>query len=111
MTSKIVYDQKMPAPAGLRPSKIVAVPLNYRSRAEERGRVPATPSYFFKPSSSLSGDGDTVVRPQGCELLCYEGEIALVIGTAARRVPVVDAATHIGWGAAANDRGGEDQRR
>jgi 2-keto-4-pentenoate hydratase/2-oxohepta-3-ene-1,7-dioic acid hydratase in catechol pathway/regulator of RNase E activity RraA len=100
----------MPAPAGLRPSKIVAVHLNYRSRAEERGRVPATPSYFFKPPSSLSGDGDTVVRPQGCELLCYEGEIALVIGTAARRVPVVDAASHIGWIAAANDLGVYDLR-
>jgi 5-oxopent-3-ene-1,2,5-tricarboxylate decarboxylase / 2-hydroxyhepta-2,4-diene-1,7-dioate isomerase len=100
----------MPAPAGLRPSKIVAVHLNYRSRAEERGRVPATPSYFFKPSSSLAGDGDLIVRPQGCELLCYEGEIALVIGTTARRVSVADAASHIGWVAAANDVGVYDLR-
>jgi 5-oxopent-3-ene-1,2,5-tricarboxylate decarboxylase / 2-hydroxyhepta-2,4-diene-1,7-dioate isomerase len=106
----IVYDQTMPAPAGLRPSKIVAVHLNYRSRAEERGRVPATPSYFFKPPSSLAGDGDLIVRPQGCELLCYEGEIALVIGTAARRVSVDDAARHIGWVAAANDVGVYDMR-
>ena len=100
----------MPVPAGLRPSKIVAVHLNYRSRAEERGRVPTTPSYFFKPPSSLSGDGDVIVRPSGCELLCYEGEIALVIGTAARRVPVADAARHIGGIAAANDVGVYDLR-
>jgi len=106
----IVYDQKMARPPGLNPSKIVAVHLNYRSRAEERGRVPATPSYFFKPPSSLAGDGDAIVRPAGCELLTYEGEIALVIGKAARRVPVADAESYIGWIAAANDVGVYDLR-
>jgi 2-keto-4-pentenoate hydratase/2-oxohepta-3-ene-1,7-dioic acid hydratase in catechol pathway len=63
-------------PLDLTAGKVVAVHLNYRSRAEERGRTPATPSYFLKPASSLSADGDPIVRPAGCELLCYEGEIA-----------------------------------
>ena len=97
-------------PLGLSPSKIVAVHLNYRSRAEERGRTPATPSYFFKPASSLAGDGEPIVRPPGCELLCYEGEIALVIGTAARRVSVAEAERSIGWITAANDVGVYDLR-
>jgi 5-oxopent-3-ene-1,2,5-tricarboxylate decarboxylase / 2-hydroxyhepta-2,4-diene-1,7-dioate isomerase len=100
----------MERPLGLNPSKIIAVHLNYRSRAEERGRMPAVPSYFLKPPSSLAGDGDPVVRTAGCELLCYEGEIALVIGTAARRVSVGDAETCIGWIAAANDLGVYDLR-
>jgi 2-keto-4-pentenoate hydratase/2-oxohepta-3-ene-1,7-dioic acid hydratase in catechol pathway/regulator of RNase E activity RraA len=86
------------------------VHLNYRSRAEERGRVPETPSYFFKPPSSLSGDGAPIVRPPGCELLCYEGEIAIVIGRAARRVSVADAERCIGWVTAANDLGVYDYR-
>ena len=94
----------------LSPSKIVAVHLNYRSRAEERGRVPTSPSYFFKPPSSLAGDGDPIVRPAGCELLCYEGEIALVIGSAARRVTVAEAERCIGWITAANDLGVYDLR-
>jgi 2-keto-4-pentenoate hydratase/2-oxohepta-3-ene-1,7-dioic acid hydratase in catechol pathway/regulator of RNase E activity RraA len=92
------------------PSKIVAVHLNYRSRAEERGRMPDVPSYFLKPPSSLSEDGAPIVRPQGCELLTYEGEIALVIGKAARRVPVADAPGSIGWITAANDLGVYDLR-
>lgn len=100
----------MPRPSELSPSKIVAVHLNYRSRAEERGRVPTTPSYFFKPPSSVAGDGDPIVRPAGCELLCYEGEIALVIGAAARRVSVADAGRCIGWITAANDLGVYDLR-
>jgi 2-keto-4-pentenoate hydratase/2-oxohepta-3-ene-1,7-dioic acid hydratase in catechol pathway/regulator of RNase E activity RraA len=97
-------------PLGLSPSKIVAVHVNYRSRAEERGRTPATPSYFLKPPSSLSGDGAQIVRPLGCELLNYEGEIALVIGTAARRVPLAQAGRYIGWITAANDVGVYDLR-
>jgi 5-oxopent-3-ene-1,2,5-tricarboxylate decarboxylase / 2-hydroxyhepta-2,4-diene-1,7-dioate isomerase len=90
--------------------KVVAVHLNYHSRAEERGRIPATPSYFLKPPSSLSADGAPIVRPAGCELLCYEGEIALVIGSAARRVSVADALAHVGWVTAANDLGVYDLR-
>jgi 2-keto-4-pentenoate hydratase/2-oxohepta-3-ene-1,7-dioic acid hydratase in catechol pathway/regulator of RNase E activity RraA len=97
-------------PLPLTPSKIVAVHTNYRSRAEERGRVPSVPSYFLKPPSSLSGSGEPILRPQGCELLCYEGEVALVIGTAARRVSVDEAASHIGWVTAANDVGVYDLR-
>ncbi len=71
----------MIAPMSLPPaSKVIAVHLNYRSRAAERGRTPSVPSYFLKPPSSLAGDGDPVVRPRGCELLAYEGEVAAVIG-------------------------------
>ncbi len=36
---------------GARPGKIVAVHLSYSSRADQRGRRPAAPSYFFKRSS------------------------------------------------------------
>ncbi len=97
-------------PLPLTPSKIVAVHTNYRSRAAERGRVPSVPSYFLKPPSSLSGDGAPIVRPPGCELLNYEGEIALVIGTRARRVSVGEAERHIGWLTAANDVGVYDLR-
>lgn len=96
-------------PDGLAASKVIAVHLNYHSRAAQRGRTPAQPSYFLKPPSSLSGGGE-LVRPQGCELLAYEGEIALIIGTTARHVTPEQAARHIGWFAAANDFGAQDFR-
>jgi 2-keto-4-pentenoate hydratase/2-oxohepta-3-ene-1,7-dioic acid hydratase in catechol pathway/regulator of RNase E activity RraA len=95
---------------GLRPSKIIAVHLNYRCRAAERGQVPQVPSYFLKPPSSLSETGSPIVRPRGCELLTYEGEIAIVIGTRARAVDRADALRHIGFFAAANDAGVHDLR-
>ena len=93
-----------------RAGKVVAVHVNYRSRAEERGRVPSFPSYFLKPPSTLGGSDEPVVRPQGCELLAFEGEIALVIGTRARGVAPERAWRHVGWVTAANDFGVYDLR-
>jgi regulator of RNase E activity RraA/2-keto-4-pentenoate hydratase/2-oxohepta-3-ene-1,7-dioic acid hydratase in catechol pathway len=92
------------------PSKIIAVHLSYRSRAMERGRLPAWPSYFLKPPSTLAADGDPVMRPPRCELLAFEGEVALVIGTRAIRVSPADAWDHVRWVTAANDFGVYDLR-
>jgi regulator of RNase E activity RraA/2-keto-4-pentenoate hydratase/2-oxohepta-3-ene-1,7-dioic acid hydratase in catechol pathway len=92
------------------PGKIVAVHLSYRSRAAERGRTPPWPSYFLKPSSTLADSGDPVARPPGCELLAFEGEVALVIGRRARRVSRADGWDHVGWITAANDFGVYDLR-
>ncbi|GAB3618360.1 hypothetical protein GCM10027416_29170 [Okibacterium endophyticum] len=90
--------------------KIIAVHLNYPSRAAQRGRTPAHPSYFFKPFSSVSGSGDTIERPHGAELLAFEGEIALIIGDPARRVSPDTAWSHVAAVTAANDFGLYDLR-
>jgi len=94
----------------MRPGKIIAIHLSYLSRAEQRGRRPEALSYFFKPSSSVAASGGTIERPGGTELLAFEGEIALVIGSAARRVPLADAWDHVEWVTAANDFGVYDLR-
>lgn len=93
-----------------RPGKIIAIHLSYASRADQRGRRPQHPSYFFKPSSSVAASGSAIERPAGTELLAFEGEIALVIGTPARRVSLADAWSHVGWVTAANDFGLYDLR-
>ncbi|UPO76404.1 fumarylacetoacetate hydrolase family protein [Arthrobacter sp. Helios] len=90
--------------------KVIAVHINYPSRAAERGRTPEQPSYFLKPSSSLALTGGTVERPAGCELLGFEGEIALIIGKTARRVSVEDAWSYVGGATASNDLGVYDLR-
>jgi regulator of RNase E activity RraA/2-keto-4-pentenoate hydratase/2-oxohepta-3-ene-1,7-dioic acid hydratase in catechol pathway len=92
------------------PGKVVAVHASYRSRAAERGTMPAWPSYFLKPTSSLADSGEEVVRPPGCELLAFEGEVALVIGRRARRVSPADGWDHVAHITAANDFGVYDLR-
>ena len=94
-----------------RPSKIVAVHLNYPSRIEEyAARTPDAPSYFLKPPSSLSAHRRDVARPAGTAYLNYEGEIALVIGRPCRRVSLDEALDYVGGYTVANDFGLHDFR-
>ena len=99
------------AVAGLsRPGKIIAVHLNYRSRAAQRGRTPEFPSYFLKPSSSVATSGGSIERPHGTELLAFEGEIALIVGRTARRISTDEGWAVISGVTAANDFGVYDLR-
>lgn len=93
-----------------RPGKVIALHLNYPSRIAQRGRAPSRPSYFLKTVTSLATTGQTVERPPGTELLAFEGEIALVIGTTARRIAREDGWSHVAAVTAANDLGVYDLR-
>ena len=85
--------------------KVIAVHINYPSRAAERGRTPEQPSYFLKSGSSLALSGGSVERP-----VSFEGEIALIIGKTVRRVTVQDTWSYVGGVTATNDLGGYDLR-
>lgn len=100
----------MTAPIPVQPGKIIAVHLAFESRAAQRGRRPKQPSYFIKATSSLAGSGGEAVRPEGTELLAFEGEIALVIGEPARRVALDKAWSHVASVTASNDLGIYDYR-
>jgi 2-keto-4-pentenoate hydratase/2-oxohepta-3-ene-1,7-dioic acid hydratase in catechol pathway/regulator of RNase E activity RraA len=92
------------------PGKVIAVHLNYPSRTAERGRTPEQAGYFLKPATSLSGSGGTIERPAGCELLSFEGEIALVIGRTTRRVTPEEGWASVSHITASNDCGVYDLR-
>ncbi|MFI1918066.1 fumarylacetoacetate hydrolase family protein [Nocardia sp. NPDC020380] len=104
MTDQVAASEFDPAGAD-RPGKVIAVHLNYPSRIAQRGRAPEQPSYFLKPSTSVAAGGGSIERPAGTELLAFEGEIALVIGTAARNVDRDTAWSHVSAVTAANDFG------
>ncbi|MEU6994002.1 fumarylacetoacetate hydrolase family protein [Streptomyces sp. NPDC046465] len=93
------------------PTKVIAVHLNHRSRVREFGtRLPPAPTYFHKPVSALNAHQGAVVRPEGCKYLNYEGEIAIVIGRAARNISPAQAAGHIAGYTVADDFGLHDFR-
>jgi 5-oxopent-3-ene-1,2,5-tricarboxylate decarboxylase/2-hydroxyhepta-2,4-diene-1,7-dioate isomerase len=63
------------------PTKIIAVHLNYESRTKEfLTKLPAAPTYFHKPITSLNSHNGDVIRPKRCKWLNYEGEIVIIIG-------------------------------
>ncbi len=78
------------------PSKIVAIGLNYRDHAEEVGMaIPDEPYIFFKPPSAIIGPEDPIVLPEMSERVDYEGELAVVIKKACRRVPAARARDYV----------------
>ena len=95
---------------GAAPTKVIAVHVDYISRAQQRGRSPQAPSYFFKPLSSLALSGANAMRPEGTELLAFEGEVALIIGKTASNISIDDAWSHVASVTASNDLGVYDLR-
>lgn len=88
----------------VQPSKIVCVGRNYAAHARELGNeVPKSPMLFFKPSSALIGQGDTIVLPSVSQQVEYEAEIGVVIGRQARRVSADDAMQFVRGFTCAND--------
>lgn len=90
--------------APIRPSKIVALGLNYRGHADEWDRkVPGEPLIFLKPSTAVIGPGETIIRPKGSRRVDFEGELAVVIGRRAREVTGERAGDYILGYTCAND--------
>ena len=78
------------------PSKIIGVGRNYRAHAEELGHtLPTEPLLFLKPASAVLAPGGTVELPRASARVDYEGELGLVIGRSARRVPEERALEHV----------------
>ncbi|HEY2320350.1 MAG TPA: fumarylacetoacetate hydrolase family protein [Solirubrobacteraceae bacterium] len=87
-----------------RPGKVICVGLNYKAHVEETNRdLPEYPVLFTKFASSLTGAYDTVLCPPESDAVDYEGELAVVIGRPARRVPAERALDVVAGYTVAND--------
>jgi 2-keto-4-pentenoate hydratase/2-oxohepta-3-ene-1,7-dioic acid hydratase in catechol pathway len=81
------------------PGKIICVGVNFPDRNEEYkdgNAAPSKPSLFIRFASSFTGHNQALIRPPESHQLDYEGEIAIVIGKAGRRISESTALTHIG---------------
>jgi 2-keto-4-pentenoate hydratase/2-oxohepta-3-ene-1,7-dioic acid hydratase in catechol pathway len=86
------------------PQTIACVGHNYEEHRLETQRDPtAHPSIFFRHPESLQGSGEPLLRPLESTQLDYEGELAVVIGKAGRRIGEADAWAHIAGVACFND--------
>ncbi|MFC2169880.1 fumarylacetoacetate hydrolase family protein [Acidobacteriota bacterium] len=71
----------------VKPTKIVAVGINYKDHAMERGnRLPSNPLIFLKPPSAIIGPNDIIVYPKMSKRVDYEGELAVIIKKKAYRL-------------------------
>ena len=92
-------------PAG-RDSRCFCIGVNYPERNEEYrdgSERPKYPSIFTRTHASFADPGEPLRRPAESSQLDYEGEVALMIGRAGRRIAEADALAHIFGYACAND--------
>jgi 2-keto-4-pentenoate hydratase/2-oxohepta-3-ene-1,7-dioic acid hydratase in catechol pathway len=86
------------------PSKVLAIGRNYAEHARKLGNeVPPEPVMFLKPSTSVTGPDDPIVRPQGVGRVDFEGELAVVVGKLVRRLEPADAIQAVLGFTCAND--------
>lgn len=93
------------APVVPHPSKIVCVGLNYANHIREMGReLPEFPTLFAKYPEALIGPFDDIVLPDyAMQQLDWEGELAIVIGSEARRLDEQQSAAAIAGYSVLND--------
>jgi 2-keto-4-pentenoate hydratase/2-oxohepta-3-ene-1,7-dioic acid hydratase in catechol pathway len=80
------------------PGKILCIGVNYPERNAEykdNSTQPKYPSIFIRYPASLVAHEEPIVRPPESKQLDYEGEVAIVIGRAGRRIAEADALSHI----------------
>ncbi len=83
--------------APCRPSKVVAVGLNYKAHAREMKKaLPEEPMLFLKPSTAVIGPGAPIVRPlHMSRRVDYEAELGVVIGRPCQDVGAGEAPDYI----------------
>ncbi|MFU8817342.1 MAG: fumarylacetoacetate hydrolase family protein [Pseudomonadales bacterium] len=86
------------------PDKILCVGLNYKAHQEETGRGgEGHPTIFVRFANAQVGHGHSMLRPPESATLDFEGEIALIIGKAGRRIAKADALAHVAGFSIYND--------
>ncbi len=76
--------------------RIIGVGLNYAEHAREVGKeLPTKPMLFMKPSTTAIGPDETIIYPRQGKNVHYEAELAVVIGSPARRVSEAKALDYV----------------
>jgi|SRR5882757_1482174 len=91
-----------------KPPKIIVLGGNYRAVLEQTsGRtnapMPSDPLLILKPSNTVIGPRDPLIRPAQSEQLDYEIEIVVVIGRGGYRIPRERAYEHVAGYMIGND--------
>jgi 2-keto-4-pentenoate hydratase/2-oxohepta-3-ene-1,7-dioic acid hydratase in catechol pathway len=86
------------------PGKIICVGLNYHDHVAETGRkLTEKPALFNRFAESQIGHLQPMIKPRESDQLDYEGELAIVIGKAGRRIDEADAMAHVAGYSCYND--------
>lgn len=89
------------------PEKVLVAGGNYESHVREamgeNAESPSEPIIIFKPSNTVIGPTDPLIRPLQTQQLDYETEIGVVIGRGGRHISRNDAYNHVAGYMITND--------
>lgn len=94
------------------PGMILCIGLNYdEHRVETKRERSGYPTVFARYARSQVGHGQPILLPPESSMLDYEGELAIIIGKACRRVSIEDAMSVVAGYACYNDGSVRDYQR
>ncbi len=95
-----------------RPGKIICLGHNYHDhRGSASAELPEFPTFFAKFPNTVIGPGQPILIPRASNMVDYEAEFAVVIGTRARHVPQVHALDYVAGYTILNDVSARDYVR
>jgi 2-keto-4-pentenoate hydratase/2-oxohepta-3-ene-1,7-dioic acid hydratase in catechol pathway len=94
------------------PGKVFCVGLNYKTHVAEMKRADSDhPAIFTRFADSLNAHGAPLSKPSTTQRFDFEGELAVIIGRAGRRISQAQAWDHIAGYACFNDGTARDWQR
>jgi 2-keto-4-pentenoate hydratase/2-oxohepta-3-ene-1,7-dioic acid hydratase in catechol pathway len=94
------------------PDKIICVGMNYHDHVAEIGRtVTEKPALFARFAGSQVGHLQPMIKPAVSDAFDYEGELAVIIGTAGRHIRPDRALAHVAGCACYNEGSIRDWQR
>ncbi|MDK4740250.1 fumarylacetoacetate hydrolase family protein [Rhizobium sp. CNPSo 3464] len=85
------------------PSKVLCVATNYWEAENEGRERPDYPLTFSRFAASQTGHGEALLKPDLSQKFDYEGELAVIIGKAGRRIGEADALSYVAGYSCFND--------
>lgn len=93
------------------PDKIVCLGLNYKAHAAEANLTAQNPRIFIRMTNTLVAHGGNLVRTKISEQFDYEGELAVIVGKAGRRIKAKDAFAYVAGYSCFNDASVRDYQQ
>lgn len=106
------FDAVTHGPVIPNPDKIICVGLNYHDHVVELGREQTQkPVLFSRFSGCQIGHNQPLIKPRESDQFDFEGELAVIIGKAGRRISEAEAMDHVAGYACYNDGSIRDWQR
>jgi len=96
--------------APIRPLKILALALNYKSHLGSQ-TAPSKPEPFYKVPTCIIGPGAAIIIPQGTNQVDEEAELVVIIGKKCRRVSEAQAIDYVFGYTCGNDVSARDWQK